>query len=87
MNTTAVHIDTQLFNKVAEYALKKHTSVEKFMEGLIIALPPTLPEQNNDAWENYEISEETMSLTVKHRQNIPDNYDKLLKAKLAERLL
>lgn len=39
MNTTAVHINTQLYNSAAEYARRQHTSVDKVLEGLIMALP------------------------------------------------
>lgn len=38
-------------------------------------------------WSDYPISEETMSMTLKHRRNIPDDYDELLKRKLKEKYL
>ena len=38
MNTTAVHIDTQLYNNVAEYAKKQHVSVDKMLEGYLMLL-------------------------------------------------
>ena len=38
MNTTAVHIDTQLYNSAAEYARRQHTSVDKMLENYILML-------------------------------------------------
>ncbi|MBQ7510794.1 MAG: hypothetical protein IJT53_07820 [Prevotella sp.] len=38
MNTTAVHIDTQLYNSAAEYARRQHTSVDKMLEAYITAM-------------------------------------------------
>ena len=38
MNTTAVHIDTQLYNSAAEYARRQHTSVDKVLENYILML-------------------------------------------------
>lgn len=46
MNTTAVYIDTQLYNNVAEYARRQHTSVDKMLESYIIALQ-TIPEASS----------------------------------------
>ncbi len=46
MNTTAVHIDTQLYNNAAEYARRQNTSVDKMLEGYIIALQ-TMPEDSS----------------------------------------
>ena len=38
MNTTAVHIDTQLYNTAAEYTRRQHTSVDKMLENYILML-------------------------------------------------
>lgn len=45
MNTTAVHIDTQLYNNAAEYARRQHTSVDKMLENYILMLTLT-PAEN-----------------------------------------
>ena len=38
MNTTAVHIDTQLYNNAAEYARRQHIRVDKMLETYITAM-------------------------------------------------
>lgn len=38
MNTTAVHIDTKLYNSAAEYARRQHTSVDKIVENYLLLL-------------------------------------------------
>jgi len=38
MNTTAVHIDTQLYNSAAEYARRQHTSVDRIVENFFVTI-------------------------------------------------
>ena len=38
MNTTAVHIDTQLYNSAAEYARRQHTSVDRMVENFFVSI-------------------------------------------------
>ena len=46
METTAIHIDTRLYNEVAEYAHKHNTSIDKMMENYLVTLiMPTAPKR------------------------------------------
>ena len=72
MNTTAVHIDTRLYNNVAEYARRHNTSIDSMVESYFVAVLSLMHFEHSGEGQKNAAEADEEGTTARHAwQNRP----------------
>ena len=91
METTAIHVSKEAYNRAARYAQSHNTSVEKMTENFFLTLV-LMGQKNNShdmnkkkSWREMEIPEEVRKMSLPKIPGFPDDDKNMLETILREK--